>query len=185
MSGPVIEPSEIITQADSVRFAGNRLNPLFRLQARFFDYSLFFAILQILTRSVHWPWIERYVLLEFLAWVPFEAVLLTIFGTTPGKWLLGIKLKKSTIRQRIDIRTAFKRAFLVWFRGVGLGVWYITFFCMLAAFRRLQVWRITSWDRDAHTFVTYHPVAKWRVYFVSLTVFVGMLFYSFWKKNLV
>ena len=61
------------------------------------------------------------------SWVPIEALLIASLTTTPGKWLFGVYLQFSIsdAYARRDSRTQFeralKRAFRVWWEGVGCG----------------------------------------------------------------
>src|SRR5271157_2800944 len=90
----VIEPSEIIiNQESSFREATLKANPWLRFIARFFDYSLFFAILHWALPPFPWPFFEKFIPIEFLAFVPVEALLLSTWGTTPGRWLLKTDLR--------------------------------------------------------------------------------------------
>jgi uncharacterized RDD family membrane protein YckC len=76
----------------------NSKNPskLFRVLARFVDYLSLFLVAG--TISLFFPWfIDIYYYLLFalvvpLLWIPLEALLLSLSGTTPGKALFGIKV---------------------------------------------------------------------------------------------
>lgn len=57
----------------------------------------------------------------YLLWLPLEAGFLTATGTTPGKWVFGIRVVKSQ-GQKLAYPEALKRAFLVWVQGEGLGI---------------------------------------------------------------
>lgn len=176
----VIEPSEIITGEEQPKTKSLHINPWMRLSARFFDYALFFSLLRIGTGTIIsvTPWIP----IEFFAWIPIEALLLGFIGTTPGKWLLKIEVEKNH-RKRLGFETALRRSFSVWLRGLGLGIPFLNFFCMLSAYHRLKAFSVTSWDRDEKITVSHHPVAKWRFYTVSVLAIIGMIFYSYWKRT--
>lgn len=184
-SGPVIEPSEIITGRDDRSHAqSHRSNPWMRFIARFFDYSLFFTFLHFVSAPISLPGIGRLIPIEFLAWVPIETLLMITWGSTPGKWLLSTEVKRGYAR-RLSFRSAFRRSFSVYFRGIGMGILIINVLCMLNAFYRLRLLQTTTWDQEAGTVVVQHHLAKWRYYLAIGVVGAGMIFYSFWKKSLL
>ena len=54
----------------------------------------------------------------------FEPMMLSSFGTTPGKSLLGIKIHDLS-GKKISYTTGMKRGFLVWLNGMGMGIPFI------------------------------------------------------------
>ena len=182
-SGPVIEPSEIITgRDDSPHVHQQPANPLIRFLARFFDYSIFFTLLHIVSGPISLPGFGRIFPIEFLAWVPIETLLLATWGTTPGKWLLRTEIKRR-FSNRLSFRSAFRRSFSVYFRGLGMGIPVINVLCMLNAFYRLRIFQTTTWDKEEGTFVIHQSLVKWRYYLAIAVVLAGMIIYSFWKKS--
>lgn len=186
MTDRVVEPSEIIVDRENpTRENISHVNPWLRFLARFFDYSLFFLVLWSLRHFFHgnFPFgkYEYFIPFEYFVWIPVEALLLWAFGTTPGKFLLGTKLLWKG-KKKPDYLTALKRSFSVWFRGFGMGIPVINFFCLLVAYQKLKLFRITSWDRDDQVLVTHHPIGSWRVW-VSLIVIVSSLFFYYSDKN--
>jgi hypothetical protein len=182
MADQVIEPSEIITGRDEPIHHLSRPNPMLRLIARFFDYSLFFALLHLDSAPVSLPMLGRFIPIEFFVWIPIEVIFLSTWGTTPGKWLLCTEIKWGHAK-RLPFRIALRRSFSVWFYGIGMGIPIINVLCMLNAYYRLRVLQTTSWDRQEGTFVIHHKLPKWRYYTVAAAVLVGMLYYSFWIKS--
>ena len=53
-----------------------------------------------------------------LLWLPIEALLLSTWGFTPGKWLLRIAVRDPQGR-RLTFRTAVRRSAVVWAYGLG------------------------------------------------------------------
>src|SRR5579872_1625064 len=98
MNERVIEPSEIILEhPNQPKENITQVNPWIRCIARFFDYSLFFLLLLLTRKLFHgqlpFGKYERLIPFEFFVWIPFEAILLSTLGTTPGKFFLNTKLK--------------------------------------------------------------------------------------------
>ncbi len=177
----VIEPTEILVDGEgTVKDDPIRANPWLRFLARMFDYTLFFFILFALRKVFNGPLpfgsFESVVPYEYFVWIPVEAILLSVFGTTIGKWLVGTDLKQGR-KEKLDFFTALRRSFNVWFRGIGLGIPFINGFCMILAYNRLKLFKVTSWDRDDHIQISHHAVAPWRVIFTAVVAIVGQMVY--------
>jgi len=131
--------------------------PWHRFWARQFDYlafafavGLFGPILLPGTSGIQQAFFNLHdallgVILSAL-WIFPEAVLLSTFGTTPGKWLFYIRIHTED-GHRPSFAAAIKRSFQVWFLGMGLGIPIVSLFTMVAAHRRLVAEGASSWDR--------------------------------------
>lgn len=188
MSDHVIEPTEIIVEGARATPNENavHINPWIRCIARFLDYSLFFLSLLLLRKlfSGKLPFgdYERLIPFEYFVWIPIEALLLSTWGTTPGKFFMRTKLKAGK-KERLDFVMALRRSFAVWVRGLGMGLPVLNFICPLLAYNKLKLFKMTSWDRDDHIQVTHHPIGRWRIYLAVFVAVVGILYY-YKEKNL-
>lgn len=186
MKDRVIEPSEIfVEQAPNPREDAIHVNPWIRLLARAIDYGIFFLLL-LSTRKLfqgHLPFgkYEHLIPFEFFVWIPIEALLLSTWGTTPGKFFLRTQLKQGK-RLKLDFFTALRRCFSVWFRGLGMGIPVMNFFCLLVAYNKLKLLHTTSWDREDHIQVRHYPIGKWRIYLAALFSVIS-IFYYYTEKN--
>lgn len=183
----VIEPVEIIVEdPNHPKEEFSPPHPWLRFLARFFDYSLFFLLLLFTRKWFHgqlpFGRYETFIPFEYFVWISIEALFLSTWGTTAGKFFLKIQLKAGR-KNRLDFMTALRRSFSVWFRGLGMGIYGINFFCCWIAYNKLKLFRITSWDRDDHIQVLHRPVEKWRIYFAVFVAAVGLLYY-YREKNL-
>lgn len=176
----IIEPSEILVGKDTKRAQeAVRLNPWMRFLARFFDYSLWCLLLKFSLPSLYpFPEALGWVPVEFLSWIPMEATFLVLLGTTPGKWFLRIRLAQGT-KKRLDWATAFRRSFLVWFRGLGMGISWVLFFSLLIAYHRIRLLHYTSWDRELYISFTHRPIATWR-FVVAIGVIAWGMYWARW-----
>jgi hypothetical protein len=187
MNDRVIEPSEIVLEdLNGPKENITHVNPWIRCLARFLDYSLFFLTL-LLTRKLYHGQLpfglyERLIPFEFFVWIPFETLLLSVWGSTPGKFFLKTKLKMGR-KTKLDLATSLRRSFAVWFRGLGMGIAGLNLFCMIIAYNKLKLLKITSWDRDDHIQITHYPIGKWRVYLAVFLAASGILYY-YKEKNL-
>jgi len=95
-------------------------------------------------------------ILGFIAtsvWVILESTLLTWFGNTPGKMLIGLRVVSSQQPPRY-----LNRAFSVWFRGIGLGLPFVWLITASLAHSRLKKTGLTSWDKDYGFTVEAYPI---------------------------
>ncbi len=99
----------------------------------------------------------------------FEPMMLSSFGTTPGKALLGIKIRSYT--------TGMKRGTLLWLNGMGMGIPFIAFFTMIFAYNKLKRNGITSWDERCGISVIHDRLSIFRV-ILFITIFIFCL--SIW-----
>lgn len=71
-------------------------NPWFRALARFCDYSIFFLVLGAITLFLPYfygPFFYHYLALAVpVLWIPLEALLISKWGTTPGKAFFGLSV---------------------------------------------------------------------------------------------
>ncbi len=77
--------------------------------------------------------------------VPVEALLLHLFGTTPGKFILGIRLD-SVQGTRLSFREALTRSARVFAAGCGCGIPYVSAIAMGLAYFKLTG-RSLPWKR--------------------------------------
>ena len=183
----VIDPSEIIVEEPNKPKAdAAHVNPWIRCIARFFDYALFFLLLLLIRKLFlgHLPFskYERLIPFEPFVWIPIEALLLSTWGSTPGKCFLRTQLKAGK-KFKLDFTMALRRSFAVWFRGLGMGIVGLNFFCLMIAYNKLKLLKITSWDRDDHIQVIHHPIGRWRIYIAVFVALTGTLYYYQEKRT--
>jgi len=104
----------------------------------------------------------------------FEPMMLSSFGTTPGKSLLGIRIRDLS-GKKISYTKAMKRGFFVWLNGMGIGIPLIAFFTMIIAYNRLKRNGITSWDEKCGINVIHDQLSIFRV-ILFVTIFIFCLF---------
>lgn len=114
-------------------------------------------------------------MLLVFAWVFVEALLLSSFQTTPGKWLFKTNIAL-TSASPINFSQALARSFKVWWRGFGTGFPIAAMITMIIAHRRLTRNGITSWDKDDGFLIAHETIGVPRVlaaiafFFVFLVV---------------
>jgi uncharacterized RDD family membrane protein YckC len=80
------------------------------------------------------------------AWIFVESTLLFYLGTTPGKWLLKIRLRR-TDGERLGLGQAYRRSISVWWRGWGLGLFPVNILAFAISHMTLNAQGKTIWDQ--------------------------------------
>lgn len=168
--------AEIDSAVESVR-------PWVRYWARMLDIYFFSLVVGIILAFIAPQFLEKqndYVLglLLVFAWVFVEALLLSSFQTTPGKWLFKTKVALTSGRP-IEFSHALSRSLKVWWRGLGTGFPIATMITMIIAHGRLTRNGITSWDKDDGFYVDHERIGVPRVlaaiaFFFVFLVCVGI-----------
>ena len=97
-----------------------------------------------------------------LAWIFVESTLLLYLRTTPGKWLLNIKLRRSD-GGALELGQAWRRSFSVWWRGWGIGLMPLMLIGFALASLSLTAHNKTTWDIREDLEVEHGPINELRV----------------------
>ena len=106
-------------------------------------------------------------------WVILEPIILSIFGTTPGKALFRLRLVSDNKKPNY-----LGRSVAVWAVGMGFGIPLVFLFTMLNAARRLKENGKTDWDRWTGFSVKAEPLSIIRkivLIVVSTVLFVSLI----------
>ena len=77
--------------------------------------------------------------------VLIEPLLLARFGTTAGKWCMGITVTRPD-GERLSYSEALNRTALVWFYGAGLGISIVELVCNYRSYRRYMNGEELAWE---------------------------------------
>jgi hypothetical protein len=100
-------------------------------------------------------------LLSVALWTFVESLLLSTIGTTPGKWLLNIRLIPP--RDNLpDFPAALGRSLKVYWRGYGIGFPFVSAITSASAYFDLKKQGTTSWDREEGFRVVHKPIGPIR-----------------------
>ena len=128
--------------------------PIRRWLARWLDLGLY-GLPWILLRSLalHVPsvengvlsWLEGYlsIALMFL----LEPLLLHYWGWTPGKWLLGLKVRDRA-GEKLSLKRAFQRTWRLFGRGYGYQIPIYNLYRMWCSYRACREGEYLEWDQD-------------------------------------
>lgn len=167
------------TDKNSNADSATHVRPWVRYWARYLDIVIF-AIVFGLFLGIFVPSVLEtsdifLTILILFVWAFVESVLLSNWGTTPGKWLLRVQLKDEK-GDKPEFSKALNRSFAVWFRGLGFGIPIVTLFTLIFAYNRLTKQGITSWDEDGHFIVTHGKVGVIRT-IVAIAIFAAFIFF--------
>jgi uncharacterized RDD family membrane protein YckC len=73
-----------------------------------------------------------------------ESLCLSMFGTTPGKWLFNTHVRTNE-GSKLSFGQAMSRTVAVWIKGLGL--WVFSLITLIWSYNKLNNEGITSWDR--------------------------------------
>jgi len=152
-----------------------QIRPWVRYWARMVDLSLAGFVfgagfLIAVPAAVAMPDVLFGMLLMFV-WVFVEALLLSSWGTTPGKWLLATRVRDSAGRV-LTFSEGLKRSFSVWLRGLGLGIPLVALVTLIVAHGKLKKDGVTTWDRKGGFVVSHRKIGALRIIIVILVLFV-------------
>jgi RDD family len=161
--------------------AAPRARPWVRYCARMFDILLFLFSGGILIGILASHVLERVndlalgLFLVFV-WVFIEALLLSMVGTTPGKWLCNVQLTLKS-GATIPYSAALSRSLKVWWRGLGIGFPLVSLITLAIAHGELRRNSVTSWDKEGGFIVGHGKVGVGRalVAIFFLVVFVVLI----------
>lgn len=106
-----------------------------------------------------------------------EPVLLSLFGTTPGKWILGIRVTDNE-GDLMTYRDALARTWSVLLRGMGLGIPFYSLFRLWESYKADTGEETLDWEY--HSAITLKDEKSWRIfaYFGLYAALIGVLLLS-------
>lgn len=170
--------SSVSDQADGMDWSGYtpegpQVRPWTRYWARTFDTYLFSTIAGFIIGLVYPAIIEMgelFLTVIFTTSFSFlEPLLLSVFGTTPFKALLNVRVRKND-GSKPTYMEALGRSLKVFVFGQGLGVPVIAIFTCIGSYRMLSRRGITKWDSELGFTVSHRKVGWWRWLIFVLSV---------------
>lgn len=104
-------------------------------------------------------------------WIFVEAIMLSVWGTTPGKALMRIAVTRDGVRP-LAFGDALARSFRVWFFGLGMGIPIVSVFTLIAAYKKLISRGKASWDTKLDLQVNHGKVSglRWTALVVIILI---------------
>lgn len=154
---------------------GSQIRPWVRFFARLLDVYLFCTILEFIqpllvseVLETSWIWFGMILILGFCF---VEAFLLSVFGTTPFKALLNVRVRKTDGSNPTYLQ-ALHRSFRVFV--FGLGCWFpiVMLFTLINSYQLLTNRGTTNWDSAVRFTVSHRKIAFWRWLIVALFILI-------------
>lgn len=114
------------------------------------------------------------ILLLYIPWFIIEAMLIHYTGTTPGKWLMGLRVLNHD-GSRLDLGAATRRSMRVMFTGVGFGWGLLAVFCQfLSLITARRLGGVALWDHLGNHRVVVSPLSPLRVALLAFIFITGL-----------
>jgi uncharacterized RDD family membrane protein YckC len=147
-----------------------------RFWARWFDLSLYsgfwwlgmWAAGQNIEAALSNPWI---MFAQYIPWFAIEALLIQRFGTTPGKWLLGLQVRNLD-NTRLDLNASIRRSVRVLFTGIGFGWGLLAVFCQAMSLVVAKRLGTTLWDHSGGHRVNSTPLQAAKIIALPILFFL-------------
>lgn len=138
-----------------------------RFWARWFDLYLFAGVWWIamwaagrdIGTTLSNPWI---ILFHYVPWFVLETILMHRFGTTPGKWLLGIRVVNDD-GSLLELGEATRRSARILFLGIGFGWGVLSLICQLLALFTTRRLGRPLWDHAGGHHLEVEPLNPLRI----------------------
>jgi uncharacterized RDD family membrane protein YckC len=148
-----------------------------RFWARWLDLTVYMAVWWLLMYMAELdigeiiinPWLP---LSLFIPWFAIEAWLLYQFGTTLGKWLLGIRVVNED-GTALTLKASIRRSVLVWIAGFGFGWGLLTVLCHAMSWFTVRSIGKPVWDYMGQHKITVAPLKAYRIIVLILLFFTA------------
>lgn len=181
---PALPPIQLQPAApvDAREPSSQQVRPWVRCWARMIDYLLCGMGLALAALCYYEPLLDlpdaQFSLIALVAYLFVEPAMLAAWGTTPGKALLGIRLRCAD-GSELSYSSAFKRSVDVWFRGGGMGLPIFGLIANINAYFKLKKNGITSWDEAGGFQVSHQRIGAWRIFAVALLLVAFVLLMAY------
>lgn len=156
----------------------DKLFSLRRFWARWFDLFLYAGLwwffMWAAGRDIGALLVNVWVIMMFyVPWFVVESVLVHRFGTTPGKWLLGISVVNND-GSLLNLADATRRSARVLFVGIGFGLDLVTLVCQLMAYFSTNRLGRPLWDHAGGHHIVVAPLQPLRIVAFVLILFAAL-----------
>lgn len=110
---------------------------------------------------------------QLVPWFIAESILIHHFATTPGKWLLGLRVV-NTNGTPLSLKAATVRSFRILVGGIGFGWALLAVFCQALSYFTAKRLGNALWDHAVGHRVEYRPLAAWRI-ITAICIFFAAL----------
>lgn len=115
-----------------------------------------------------------YAICMFLIWTFIEALLLSKWGYTPGKWLTNTKVRKPD-GSKLSYKEAFNRVWRVLIFGQALNIPYVFGIAELLSYSYLKRNNVTIWDKKGGFVVSHREIEGYKI-LINLMIIILFVF---------
>ena len=143
--------------------------PWRRFFARSFDLLLCGALwnavlglglnINVLNRAAGWQIVDGVV--ELVLLLLLEPLFLALWGATPGKWLLGLRVTDQN-DQRLSYQAAFTRTCWVLWKGLGFQIVIYDLVRLWKSYQACQAGETLEWEYESDSVLTLRDERPWR-----------------------
>lgn len=153
--------------------------PIFsRFLARMTDYAIYATVTMGIIYLLKLQFNELLLPTNPIFWIPallVEALLLSKYGNTPGKWLMGIKIQPLQHNmQRLSFPYALSRSFGVFIFGVGCFIHLLPIIMLTVAAINCNKGSLSLWDRRANTLPISVPYKTPSIFICIAIIFMAI-----------
>jgi uncharacterized RDD family membrane protein YckC len=110
--------------------------------------------------------------ISLFVWVLVEALLLSVWGKTPGKAIFGMTVSEMD-GSKLSFSRALNRSASVWFFGMGCGINIIELIANVTSYIRLSKKGITRWDQNGEYRIIHTKINTVNV-IIAVIILVGI-----------
>ena len=166
-----------------------------RFWARWLDLEVYLALwwlaMWVTGRNIESVLSNLWIILaQLVPWFIVESILIHRVGTTPGKWLLGLRVTNAD-GAPLSLTAATLRSFHIMVGGIGFGWNPLSAFCQVFSFFTAKRLGKPLWDHAGGHRVHARPLDAWRIitaiciFFVAAQVQMAVLGPSVLKSDVV
>jgi uncharacterized RDD family membrane protein YckC len=161
--------------------SGEQQRPWIRYWARLVDFLLFSLLVGFIIGFIDESILDNtndtvFGIILLLAYIPVEPLMLMSWGTTPGKFLLNVRLRNDD-GSKLSYNQALIRSTGVVMKGQGVGIPLLSLVTHIYAYKRLTNQGITAWDESGDHTVAHKEISGWRALILILILlgFIGLI----------
>ena len=166
---------------------GDKLPSLNLPWRRYFARCMDLEAFSFLMGAVFYDYLNSQVvslIASFLLLLLLEPLCLHLFGTTLGKWILGIRVTDGEER-RLGFGAALERTWTVIWEGQAMNIPVISWYFLYKNYKTCEEGDPLPWEWDSEVSYKDDRAGRWLVYFlVDIMLVASFVVFVIWKEGL-
>jgi len=155
---------------------------------RYFARCMDLEVCSLLMEAVFYDYLNSQVVslvASFVLLLLLEPLLLHLFGTTLGKWILGIRVLNGEER-RLSYGAAMERTWTVVWEGQAMNIPLISLYFLIKNYNACERGEPLPWEWDSEVSYRDEKMWRWLVYFlVDIALISLFVVFALWKEGLL